>query len=189
MEQPTPSLNPENSTDPRIRFDHELNEYRMDSEDGQSTFVWDGVRKGWFPMYRDDLISQQQSAYDIPAVPPTSESADPVGEDTKKNKKKRRPKPVSTQPVIKMSESTVYVSKLPLDIRLDEMESFFAKCGIILPDLDSGKPRIRLYTDEETGLQKGDGSVTYFKPESVDLAITILHESEIRPGFPVSVEK
>jgi HIV Tat-specific factor 1 len=37
-----------------------------------------------------------------------------------------------------------------------------------------------MYTDEKTGMFKGQALVTYFKPESVDLAIRLLDESVLR---------
>jgi HIV Tat-specific factor 1 len=38
-------------------------------------------------------------------------------------------------------------------------------------------------------LPKGDGVVSYAREESVDIALEMLNESEIRPGFVVKVEK
>ena len=51
-----------------------------------------------------------------------------------------------------------------------------------------GNKRVKLYTDEE-GNPKGDAKCTYLRVESVDLAMTILHESEIRPGYRVNIQR
>lgn len=37
------------------------------------------------------------------------------------------------------------------------------------------------------GYLKGDGSVCYVKSESVDMAINVLHEGQIRPGVTIEV--
>ena len=52
---------------------------------------------------------------------------------------------------------------------------------MIAEEIDSGKPRINLYTDDEGNL-KGDAFVMYFRPESVDLAIQLLDDTEFRLG-------
>ena len=44
------------------------------------------------------------------------------------------------------------------------------------------------YTNEDGSL-KGDGRCCYLKPESVDLAITLLDQSEIVPGHKVTVKR
>lgn len=40
---------------------------------------------------------------------------------------------------------------------------------------------------DQEGHPKGDGSVCYVKPESVDMAINVLHEGQIRPGVTIEV--
>jgi len=45
-----------------------------------------------------------------------------------------------------------------------------------------------LYRDEN-GKLKGDGWISYLKPESVGLAIQFLDETEIKSGFPISVKE
>jgi HIV Tat-specific factor 1 len=52
---------------------------------------------------------------------------------------------------------------------------------LIAEEIDSDKPRIKMYEDSE-GKFKGDALVVYFKPESVALAIQLLDESEFRWG-------
>jgi HIV Tat-specific factor 1 len=44
-----------------------------------------------------------------------------------------------------------------------------------------GEPKIKIYRDEE-GQAKGDALVTYYRPESVSLAIQLLDGTELRLG-------
>lgn len=60
-------------------------------------------------------------------------------------------------------------------------EVFSRKCGVIAEEIDSGKPRIKLYTDEK-GAFKGDALIVFFKAPSVDMAIMLLDDTEFRIG-------
>lgn len=46
---------------------------------------------------------------------------------------------------------------------------------------DDGKPRVKLYYDED-GRFKGEALIMYFKEGSVDLAITLLDDTELELG-------
>mmetsp|Transcript_45279 Transcript_45279/g.73742 ORF Transcript_45279/g.73742 Transcript_45279/m.73742 type:complete len:511 (-) Transcript_45279:181-1713(-) len=104
-------------------------------------------------------------------------------EKKKKKKKKKGEKWVSAK-----INTYVYVSGLPDDITSDEIVEHFSKCGILKPDEETGKPKIKLYMDSN-GVPKGDARVAYLKEPSVDLAVSILDGSEIRPGINISVTK
>ena len=75
----------------------------------------------------------------------------------------------------------MYITNLPLDADEEEVRYVFSKCGVIAEEIDSGKPRIRLYENED-GKFKGDALVVYFRGESVDLAIQMLDDTDFRLG-------
>ena len=52
---------------------------------------------------------------------------------------------------------------------------------MIAEEIDRGKPRIKLYTDE-AGNFKGDALVVYFRAESVALAVQMLDDTDFRFG-------
>ncbi|CAM9706513.1 unnamed protein product [Ectocarpus sp. 4 AP-2014] len=101
----------------------------------------------------------------------------------KKNKKKR-----GLQWNKKATNLWVYVRGLPVDIEVEEVREHFSKCGIIATDPLTQQPKIKIYKDDE-GHPKGDGSVCYAKAESVEMAINVLHEGQLRPGVTIEVSK
>ena len=56
---------------------------------------------------------------------------------------------------------------------------FSRKCGVVAEEIDSGRPRIKLYTDAD-GTFKGDALVVFFKPQSVEMAIMLLDDTDFR---------
>ncbi|PWN26821.1 hypothetical protein BDZ90DRAFT_232919 [Jaminaea rosea] len=76
--------------------------------------------------------------------------------------------------------SSLFISSLPLDATAEEIASVFSRYGIISED-DAGNPRIKLYTDPASGdMFKGEALVTFFKPESCELAIQLLDGTCLR---------
>lgn len=97
------------------------------------------------------------------------------GRATKAPKKAKAPLPPRPN-------TAVYVTGLPHDVTIEEVHEVFSrKCGVIAEEIDSGKPRIKLYTDEK-GDFKGDALVVFFKAPSVQMAITLLDDTEFRFG-------
>ncbi|GAB1212665.1 hypothetical protein ATERTT37_001810 [Aspergillus terreus] len=77
--------------------------------------------------------------------------------------------------------TAVYVTSIPLDADFEEIQHVFSKCGVIAEEIDSGRPRIKMYMDDE-GKFKGEALIVYFRPESVNLAIQMLDDSDFRLG-------
>jgi HIV Tat-specific factor 1 len=77
--------------------------------------------------------------------------------------------------------NAIYVTSLPDDVTEDELFDVFSRYGVIAENVESNKPRIKLYTDEN-GQFKGDALIVYFRPESVALAIDMLDEVDFRLG-------
>jgi HIV Tat-specific factor 1 len=76
----------------------------------------------------------------------------------------------------------IYISGLPLDVTIEELGATFSKAGQLKTDIQTGKPKIRIYGH-------GDALVTYMHVESVKLAIDRFHESEFQPGYIISVQQ
>lgn len=77
--------------------------------------------------------------------------------------------------------TAVYITSLPLSTTASELQTIFSRCGVIAEEIDSGKPRIKLYTDN-AGAFKGDALIVFFRAESVDLAVQLLDDTEFRLG-------
>ena len=74
----------------------------------------------------------------------------------------------------------MYVTGLPDDATMDEIyELFSRKGGVIAEEIDRKAPRIKMYTDA-SGNFKGDALIVFFKPQSVEMAITLLDDSDFR---------
>ena len=93
------------------------------------------------------------------------------------NNKKAKPAPEPRE----RKNTAVYVTSLPLDTTVQEVHDVFSRCGVIAEEIDRGKPRIKLYTDDD-GNFKGDALILYFRAESVDLATQLLDDTEFRLG-------
>lgn len=86
------------------------------------------------------------------------------------------------------ANTSIYIKGLPDDVEVEELKEFFSKAGVIKSDLDSGESKVKIYKDE-LGRVKGDALVSYIKPESVELAIQMLHDRFLRPDFRLIVEE
>lgn len=75
----------------------------------------------------------------------------------------------------------MFVTSIPLDADFAEIRDVFSKCGVIAEEIDSGRERIKMYMDDD-GNFKGEALIVYFRPESVNLAIQMLDDSNFRLG-------
>ena len=120
-------------------------------------------------------------------------------------KKRKRKKPKFSA---KSARNWIYITGLPLDTTEEELSTYFSKVGIIDIDPETLKPKIKLYRHKnqpcssnsgqednqskdsgEVGQLKGDASICYARPESVELALQILDENLFRDGAILSVQR
>ncbi|KAI8062690.1 nuclear mRNA splicing factor-associated protein [Gongronella butleri] len=185
-----PSIKKEDfESDPRMSKNEQTGKWSYKGDDGVE-FEYDDHLNAWFPMYNEELIAQQQSAYAVEGV---DELAPAVDLSDKKKKKRvytydeqKAAEEPSKKPKKEVKNTSVYVSGLPADVTIHELRDTFSKCGVIMEDLDTGEPKIKLYRNKEGELQ-GDGLVTFFREESIALAIQLLNDCELRLGDASSV--
>lgn len=83
----------------------------------------------------------------------------------------------------------VYVTGLPVDTDEEEFADFMGRYGgIIKKDPESRKRMVKLYKDA-AGTFKGEALVLFFRPESVQQAISLVSGMEFRPGYVLQVER
>ncbi|KAL8736279.1 MAG: hypothetical protein Q9166_000434 [cf. Caloplaca sp. 2 TL-2023] len=201
--------NPEDfDADDRISFSKLDNKFILEADDGQE-FEFDDALKRWVPAVRPQtpitidegshaaiacgraLLEQQRQAYAVQGVD-ESEPAQPQKKKRRKqayvngedevggratNPKKAKPTPEARE----RKNTAVYATNLPLDVSVQEVSDVFSRCGVIAEEIDRGKPRIKLYTDDD-GNFKGDALILYFRAESVDLAVQMLDDTDFRLG-------
>ena len=81
----------------------------------------------------------------------------------------------------------VYITGLPQNTSTEEISQVFSKVGIIDLDPESQTPKIKIYRHTEgpsKGEIKGDASLCFARPESVDLAIQIFDDAPFRLDDP-----
>ncbi|SAM60707.1 related to Splicing factor U2AF-associated protein 2 [Ustilago bromivora] len=137
----------------------------------------------WVKVLDEDLLSTQQAAYSIAGVDECQPS-----QAVLRRSKKRPPSPSNPTctPAERLPPSkkpkpitSLYITGLPLDATQEEIARVFSRYGVLLED-DEGKPRVKMYYDERTGVFRGEALVVYFKAESVELAIRMLDETSLR---------
>ncbi|XP_072837574.2 17S U2 SnRNP complex component HTATSF1 [Pogona vitticeps] len=180
-----------------------------DSADG-TQYEWDREKRAWFPKVTEDFLATYHANYGFPtegsedssasvtkavSKPPadakargTQKPTDPKASQTKdaKQKGEKRKPDAGWFHVEDQRNTNVYVTGLPPDITKDEFVQVMSKCGIVMRDPQTEEPKIKLYKDREGNL-KGDGLCCYLKRESVELALKLLDENEIR-GYKMHVE-
>ncbi|XP_047934254.1 17S U2 SnRNP complex component HTATSF1 [Anser cygnoides] len=181
----------------------------VDPADG-AAYEWDREKKAWFPKITEDFLATYHANYGFHADDTDSSSASGTATDSKlpvssktsdtqplaneKGPKQTDPKQKSEKRKLEPGwfhveedrNTNVYVTGLPPDITKDEFVQVMSKCGIIMRDPQTEEHKIKLYKDKEGNL-KGDGLCCYLKRESVQLALRLLDEAEIR-GYKLHVE-
>ncbi|SLM41302.1 nuclear mrna splicing factor-associated [Lasallia pustulata] len=176
--------------DPRISFSKLDGKFILEADDGQE-YEFDDALKRWVLVLDDALLEKQREAYAVKGVD-EAEPAQPQkkrkqvyvnGEDETGGRINPSKKSKSTAEPRERKNTAVYVTSLPTDVTVDEVSRVFSRCGVIAEEIDRGKPRIKLYTDD-AGNFKGDALIVYFRAESVELAIQMLDDTDFRLGEP-----
>ncbi|KAM0178747.1 hypothetical protein ACHAPF_003449 [Botrytis cinerea] len=192
---PFPTNPEEFDSDDRISFSKLDQKYLLVQDDG-TEFEFDDAIKRWIPVLDEALLEEQQKAYKVSGV----DESEPVDAIKRKRKQeyvngedeggrmvkapKKTKKPLPPRP-----NTAVYVTGLPSDVTVEEVHEVFSrKCGVIAEEIDSGKPRIKLYTDEK-GEFKGDALIVFFKAPSVQMAIMLLDDTDFRIDGGTSNER
>lgn len=96
-------------------------------------------------------------------------SNDNITKETVKKKKIKKNKKIN------LVNTAIYVYNIPLDnVTYDDILEFFSKAGIIKADINTDKPKIKLYEKEATD-NGTPGLIIYEHPESVDIALELLN--------------
>lgn len=165
-------------------------------------YEWDLDKKAWFPKITEDFIASYQANYGFSGDGASSSTGNVQDTNTKTaeeppqkeipettDSKKRGEKRKAESGWFHVEEdrnTNVYVSGLPPDITVDEFIQLMSKFGIIMRDPQTEEFKVKLYKDDQGNL-KGDGLCCYLKKESVELALKLLDEDEIR-GYKLHVE-
>ncbi|KAL8694345.1 MAG: hypothetical protein Q9218_000982 [Villophora microphyllina] len=175
--------------DDRISFSKLDNKFVLEADDGQE-FEFDNALKRWVPVLDNALLEQQRQAYAVQGVD-ENEPAQPQkkkrkqeyvnGEDEIGGRANTSKKAKATPEARERKNTAIYITNLPPDVSVQEVSDVFSRCGVIAEEIDRGKPRIKLYTDDD-GNFKGDALILYFRAESVDLAVQMLDDTDFRLG-------
>ncbi|KAK3488828.1 uncharacterized protein B0T23DRAFT_383987 [Neurospora hispaniola] len=181
--------------DERISFSKLDNKYIAVQDDG-TEYEFDEGLKRWLPIIDEALIEEHQRAYITSLGDDDAETGQLGKGQGKKRKNDDREDSASSNhninnrpsknrkrekaPREPKQNTAVYVTGLPLDATADEVAELFSrKCGVIAEEIDSGRPRIKMYTDAN-GNFKGDALIVFFKPQSVEMAIMLLDDTDFR---------
>ncbi|KAJ3517572.1 hypothetical protein NM208_g14686 [Fusarium decemcellulare] len=176
-------------SDDRISFSKLDNKFIAVHDDGNE-YEFDAELKRWVltddePLEPEPFDDAHQGFGD-----PSAYGAEDGGSRKRKNgsshdsetpeaSRPARPKKQKAPPQPKQN-TAVYVTGLPADTTVEEVHELFSrKGGVIAEEIDSGAPRIKLYNDSE-GNFKGDALIVFFKPQSVEMAIMLLDDTDFR---------
>lgn len=148
-------------------------------------YEWDEAEQGWVEAEdqgeeEEGGESDEEEAKEGGDEAREGGATDEAKEGAKKRKRKQR------RPRKQGGGLWVYVTGLPRDVTAEEVKAHFSKVGLIALSAADQRPKIRLYLDAE-GAPKGDCSVCFNAPESVQMAVDVLSGGFIRPGAQVTV--
>lgn len=168
--------------DPGVSFDRSTGKWIYEPLAGTDdpTLEWDLLGQRWVPALEERPSTNPSDA--APGAASGSSKRKRAGKDreavnSKKTKASDEQKRANAKP---RPVASVFISGLPHDTSVPELADVFSRYGVLLED-EPGKPRVKLYYDDE-GKFKGEALITYFKPDSVEIAIAVLDQSPLRIG-------
>ncbi|ATY61972.1 nuclear mRNA splicing factor-associated protein, putative [Cordyceps militaris CM01] len=186
MDAPFPTDVQEFDGDDRISYSKLDSKFIAVRDDG-AEFEFDADRRAWQPIEEQELeenISTQELLQESQGAAVGAgkrrhddEENGLESQDSKKLKPKNKKAKAPSQP---RQNTAIYVTGLPPDATIEEVHELFSrKGGVIAEEIDSGAPRIKLYNDAD-GNFKGDALIVFFKPQSVEMAIMLLDDTDFR---------
>ncbi|CAB9519333.1 HIV Tat-specific factor 1 homolog [Seminavis robusta] len=165
--------------------DDNNNEEETYESDGGTKYVKDPRTGNWI---HEDLLPQQQqqpprkkakTQHSTIGNNNSNTSTTTVNKDNNKNNNNTKKKSKKSKFAAKNAKCWIYITGLPPDTTEDELAKFCSKVGIIDLDPATQRPKIKLYRDSQHQC-KGDASLCYARPESVELALQVLDEAPFR---------
>ena len=147
---------------------------------------------------KEQPISNQEPPNKKMKTQDRSNSTNNNSNDNNSTNIKKESKKTKTKFKAKNAKNWIYITGLPPDATEDEVARFCSKVGILDLDPETQRPKVKLYRYKEdtlnndkhdvdqsstiisAGTCKGDASVGYARPESVELALQVLDEAPFR---------
>lgn len=86
-----------------------------------------------------------------------------------------------------IQHDTIFVAGLPEDVTDSQIADYFGAIGLIKIDKKTGRQKIWIYKDKETGRGKGEATVTYDDPPTANSAIQWFNGKDFH-GKPITVQ-
>ena len=156
--------------------------------DGGTTYVKDPITGNWI----HEALAPPRPDKSSKNAPAATSAGVSTGAQNKSKKKRQK-----AQFSKRNAKCWVYVTGLPAgdstnnanSVTTETVAKYFSKVGLLDLDPETLQPKVKLYRDSATGKIKGDASVCYARPESVELALSILDESPWDSKHTIKVQR